>query len=135
MEIYSDCEFANITYHHEDHFILYKWKTSPTQAEFKVGCENLLAAIQYYKCGRSLIDTRQMGAVHPDVVEWMTSDWIARAATKGYTHAAVILPVDIFASMSVDEIVTRVNDLVTHRNFDNVQKAIFWIKSIGSGNQ
>ena len=132
MDLYNNTEFANITYHHEDHFILYKWKPPPTQEEFKAGCESLLSAIQHYKCGRSLVDTRQMGAVHPDVVEWLTSDWMTRAAAKGYTHSAIILPADIFASVSVDEIVARVNNLVIYRNFDNVQNAIFWIKSVKS---
>lgn len=128
MEQYYYSDFAEISYDASYGYISYIWKTPPTPDEFKLGCEKLLLAIQHFKCGKAMVDTRQMGAIQDEVLEWMTSDWMVRAAANGYESVAVIVPIDIFASLAVNEIIDRVNDRVVHHNFDDKEEALDWIR-------
>jgi hypothetical protein len=94
MKLYSDNELPILP--STKHITLFFYKT---KTQFRESGENLLAAIQHYRCGKCIVDNEHLGAIHPDVVGWMTSACLAMNNN-------------------------RISKLITRRNFDNIEKAI-----------
>lgn len=91
----------------------------------------MLLALKHFKTGRVIVDARQQGAVHPDLIEWMGRDWSTRAIAVGYSHCAIITPTDVFASFSLAEIAERGEQSpVIVEFFDQEELAIDWVKKL-----
>ncbi len=127
MKTYFEKDFAKISYCPSGHHVFHEWLIPPTVLEFKEGCNQLVEAFKHFKTGKLIVDTREQGTVAGELLEWMTTDWITRAIAAGHTHSAVIIPSDVFASMSVDEIMDTVSKQITSRHFDTVDDALDWI--------
>ncbi|UII34065.1 hypothetical protein LVD17_09590 [Fulvivirga ulvae] len=128
MKVFFEKDYARVSYNSTNNIIIYEWLVPPTEQEFKAGCEQMIEAIAHFKTGKVVVDTREQGALAPDLLEWMTTDWLSRAVAAGYTHGAIILPTDIFTQLAVDEIMDMVSKKVVSRNFDDMSEAIEWIK-------
>ncbi|UII34066.1 hypothetical protein LVD17_09595 [Fulvivirga ulvae] len=131
MELYFESDYVRICYESSWHYVALQWLTPPTNEEFRDGCERMLAAIKHYGVKKTLVDARQQGAIHPDLIEWMDKVWAAQAIDLGYRHCAVITPTDVFASFALDEI-TQMSKrtLVKTEYFDKEEKAIEWLKQL-----
>lgn len=76
-----------------------------------------------------LVDARKIGAMDPELIEWLNSDFNPKIIELGYRRAAIIIPEDIFAKLFVQEYVEIQRDMET-RYFENEDKAIAWLKEL-----
>ncbi|MBL6447435.1 hypothetical protein JMN32_14045 [Fulvivirga sp. 29W222] len=127
MKVFFEEDYAKVSYDSNNSIIIYEWLVPPTETEFKYGCEQMIRALAHFKTGKVVVDTREQGTVANHLLEWMTTDWIAKAVAAGYSHGAIILPTDVFTQLSVDEIMDTVSKKVISRNFDNMEHALDWI--------
>lgn len=127
MQTYFSTDYAQINYDAESNAIVFIWLTPPSYDEFRNSMEQIIEAEQYFKTGKLIVDTSQQGTIHPDNQEWVANDWTERAIERGHTHAAIIMPKDIFAIMSIDDMMVQVKGIIVGY-FNNMKEAIEWIK-------
>jgi hypothetical protein len=127
MQTYFSTDYAQINYDAESNAIVFIWLTPPSYDEFRNSMEQIIEAEQYFKTGKLIVDTNQQGTIHPDNQQWVAKDWTKRAIEKGHTHAAIIMPKDIFAILSIDDMMAQVNGIIVGY-FNNTEEAIEWIK-------
>lgn len=128
MDNYFESEFIVIGYSRAVRAIIAVWKTPPSSDEFREGLETMLRAMIHYKTGKIIADTIYMGAVHPDDQEWVASHWYSRAAEAGFSHNAIVVPADIFTEMSVEAILSQVqNNITMIHYFSGIDQATAWI--------
>ena len=129
MEAYFVTDYAEINYHAESNAIVFTWLIPGSYDEFRESMEKILEAEQHFKTGKLIVDTNHQGIIHPDNQQWMATDWVERALKIGHSHAAIIMPEDIFSAMSVDELMAaKPEDSILVGYFDNMADAIEWIK-------
>lgn len=128
MNVYFKNEFFKITYHKNINTIASAWITAPSSVEFRLGMENLIQAILYFKTGKLISDTTYMGAILPEDQEWAAIDWYARASKAGFSHNAIIVPPDIFTELSVEAILEKVEKGMIRSFFNNEDAAVEWIR-------
>ncbi|UII31704.1 hypothetical protein LVD17_25780 [Fulvivirga ulvae] len=128
MKIYFQEDFVKISYDPTYNYILHEWLIPPTEEEFRTGCNQLVDAFKHFSANKVVVDTRQQGVIAGDLLEWMGTDWVTRAVAAGYTHGAIIVPSDIFASLSLHDLQESINNKVINQNFDSMSEALEWIK-------
>ena len=127
MQNYFKADYAQINYDAKSNAIVFIWLIPPSFAEFRESMEKIIEAEQHFKTGKLIVDTNQQGTIHPDNQKWVTTEWSERAIKKGHTHAAIIMPKDIFAIMSIEDMMAQVNGIIVGY-FDNMEDAIEWTK-------
>jgi hypothetical protein len=127
MQNYFKADYARIDYDAESNAVVFIWLIPGSYDEFRESMEKIMEAEQYFKTGKLIVDTNHQGIIHPDNQKWLATDWWERAAKIGHSHAAIIMPKDILAAMSVDETMARVNGVIVGY-FNNMEDAIEWIK-------
>jgi hypothetical protein len=89
--------------------------------------EALLIAVEHFKTGKVIADIVKIGTLHPDDQEWASTDWNSRAVKVGYSHAAILLPKDVYSQMAIEDTMNGVTGSVAFSYFDNMESALAWI--------
>ncbi len=129
MQTYFKTDHAQIDYDNESNAVVFTWLIPPLFDEFRASMDKTLEAEQYFKTGKLIVDIKHQGTIHTENQKWLATDWTERALKKGHSHAAIIMPNDIFSSLSNDEMMAQVqvNGIVIGY-FDNIEDAIEWIQ-------
>ena len=129
MVKFFEQEYASIGYDEIVRAMVLLWKLGATSIEYRNTLNSLLLGMEHFQTSRVIVDTTHLGTIHPDDQEWSISDWTVRAMSSGYTHLAIILPDDIFTQVSVEDIMSLVEDrILKSQYFSSIQEAKEWIK-------
>ena len=74
-----------------------------------------------------LFDPRNLGSFRKEFKEWCDTDWFPRALSYGLKRIANLLPTSELAKMSLDQILTKVDNFES-QYFDDFDKAAEWLK-------
>jgi hypothetical protein len=102
----------------------------PLSNEFRTYMQALLTAMEHFKTGKIVADTSKMGTLHPDDQEWSYSVWNDMAVKVGYSHAAILLPGDIYSQMAIEDTMNGASGSLSFSYFENMESALTWIKSV-----
>jgi hypothetical protein len=127
MELYFEKEYASIHFDKDNGMLIMKWIMSPMSVEYREGLNSLLVAIDKFRTGKVIFNIQNVGALHPDDTEWAIASWFPAAGKAGLTHAAIIMPADIFAQMSIESLKVDASRSFTDCYFDNLKDACDWI--------
>jgi hypothetical protein len=130
MQPYFDRDYATITFDANSNSLIGSWKMPPLSHEFRTYMEALLSAMEHFKTGRVVANTKKMGTLHPDDQEWASIEWTNRAVAHGYSHAAILLPGDVYSQMAVEDTMNAAVGVLTFSYFENMESALQWIKSV-----
>lgn len=128
MNTYFHNDFVSIRYIEDNHTIICQWLVAPTSSEMKEGSNMVISAMHHFKTGKIVWDTRNLGALHPDDQQWAAVEYYNNAIKAGYSHAAFVIPQDVFTQMSVEDTMSQVAGAFPMAYFDNLQEAVEWIK-------
>ncbi|HTJ53262.1 MAG TPA: hypothetical protein VL443_27595 [Cyclobacteriaceae bacterium] len=128
MQHYFENDHVSIGYDQANHIIITTWLTTPTQSEFRDGMNITIKAIEHFGTGKVIWDTRLLGILHPDDQQWAATEHYNNALKAGYSHAALLIPEDIFSQMSLDDTVSQVENLIPVTYTPTVEIAIEWMK-------
>jgi len=131
-------EKINLTYfeaYYDDSVdaIIQTWKKEPTSEEFREGMNLLIELMNKNSTGALLSNTTSIGAISPEDQEWSYTDWLQRALTIGYHSFAVIISTEIFAQMSVEDVLSEVEtgeSKLKTQHFNSEEKAREWLATI-----
>ncbi|MEM8970062.1 MAG: STAS/SEC14 domain-containing protein [Bacteroidota bacterium] len=105
-----------------------RWIGDVTVEDVKAGGEKMLEQIQEKSCQKVLNDNRDVTGSWDDANEWITQNWMPRIVSAGLQKFAHIISPDIFAAMSVEEMMTQVSGFEMHI-FEDEEKAKVWLRS------
>lgn len=127
MTVY-DKDFIAIHWLEDIKAVHMEWKKFARGDNFKEALNTGLKLIIDKKTGNWIADMVHLGTVAEEDQKWSNEDWFPRALQGGVKNMALIMPKSVIASMSVSDIMNKVEgtDLVTHY-FDNLQDAKKWI--------
>ena len=121
-------DYLNITLEQEQGMVVMSWKKFVKGTGFRNGLDTGLKLCMEHGISRWLADLRYLKVVDLEDQEWSNSDWFPRAIAGGITSMAIVIPRDVFAKMSVNSIMEKVNDsdLEVHY-FEHLEAAREWL--------
>lgn len=131
MLIYKSL-YSTTDYYKEQNFICSAWLTESsvlTKDSFKDEMVKVLAQIKECVPKKVLIDTRNFKFnVTQEVQDWIVKFFLERVIELGVTKYAIVVPVDIYKTVSVDHIQTDDKDEeIAIQYFKDIEAAKSWI--------
>ncbi len=123
-----DSHFLRVSFEGEVPCVTMQWKGFATSEEFREGLNAGLKTVETEKCSNWLADLRKMEVIAPEDEAWSNENWFPRGLAGGIKKMALIPSEDVFNSLSVDSIMSKVEGigLVIHY-FSNVEEARQWL--------
>jgi len=130
MQQHKDFDFLNIQWDETTKSVVMTWKKFAQGDNFRNGLDEGVNLIQQKKASNWLADLRDLGTVTQDDQKWSNEDWYPRALIAGVRFMAIIMPKSFITTLSVKNILTKVQDIdVETQYFDNVDAARKWLGS------
>ncbi|MCU0354343.1 MAG: hypothetical protein MUD08_11500 [Cytophagales bacterium] len=120
-------DYIQIEYLADANAVFSNWLTSPSSQEFREGMLGIIEAMRQHKTGKIVSDTRNIGAIDLADQEWSLTDWTVKALEAGYKGIAIVISSDIFAQMSVTDIMDKADGGLFYKYFDSVEEARQWV--------
>lgn len=130
MQVYFNTDYASIRYDQNNHSLIGTWKLPPLPQEFRTYMQALLSAMEQFNTGKVVADTQHMGTLHIEDQEWASGEWTDLAVRAGYSHAAILLPADVYSQMAIEDTMISTAGAVTFSYFENMEAALTWIRSV-----
>lgn len=128
MEQHKDFNFLSISYDPSVKCVNMQWKSFAHGDDFRNGLDEGLNLIKAKSASRWLADLRDLGTVTQKDQEWSNNDWFPRAVTQGIRKMAIIMPKSTLSSMSVKNIMTKVDGINIETNyFSSTDEAKKWL--------
>lgn len=109
--------------------LFHGWKGFRTAEQLKEVLEGHLKELfSQNGCKGMVIDNREMAGSFSSVNDWLANDYMPKLINMGLKNNAVVLPNNVFAKLAVEDWDRKISGFVT-RNFDEVEKAVAWVKS------
>ena len=121
-------EFIDIQHEEAYRGVYACWRGEVTVEDVKQGAEKVLEQVQEHACINLLNDNRELTGSWDGANEWIEKNWTPRVVAAGLKKFAHMVSADIFAAMSVEEMVTRVSGFEM-RIFDDESEARAWLQS------
>jgi hypothetical protein len=117
---------------HPDGYALVQYKSGKRQLShlqaFLTHAGHLLQRRGWHKL---LGDQRFMEPFTPEESAWIVDYWLTRAGEGSEVYGAVVLPNDVFARLSVSQVMNEARAAaMTYRLFDNEHDAKAWLRQL-----
>jgi hypothetical protein len=134
MNIY-DSKYMSIDIDQENHLLYHYWKADSKYLEEEQYKEELLHLVTItakYRPAKYLLNSKLFSfSITPEMQEWTNHYIISVNAAAGIQYAAMVVPEDFFAFVSITQTMddANVKDL-NNRFFTDEKEAISWLSSL-----
>jgi hypothetical protein len=97
--------------------------TSESQAVL----DAIIRAMRAHHGSRWLVDGRKMRVIKQADQDWITQNWLPRAAAAGLKLAAIVQPTSAVAMTNIDDVARVSENGIDVRFFSTVEKAARWL--------
>lgn len=127
-QILKELEVMTIYWDTDKKVVFAKWKKPGTIEQQKEATDLALDTMKAYGVKELLFDPTELGMFRVEFKTWLDTVWFPRALSLGLNKIANILPKSELAKMSLDQILTKVDNFQS-KYFDNLVEAKTWLKS------
>ncbi|UYZ59190.1 hypothetical protein [Hymenobacter latericus] len=130
--VYFENASGRVTEHPEG-FAVITWHKGPRRLEdFKAILNHLDRLLRLRNWSKLLADQQLMTPFTPEETAWVMHDWLPRAVGEGpYRYAAVILPLDVFARLSSQNVLSESQKkFVAYRYCADAAEAAQWLRPL-----
>ena len=116
-------------------YLRLEYCTGPREtAQFRALLTHVAQALSWRRWEKLLIDQRLMVPFAPSEQQWMVTEWLPHAVNEsGYRYGAILMAHDVFARLSMNELIFGSRDLAhTYRTFEVEEEAVAWLRSSSS---
>jgi hypothetical protein len=112
-----------------DHLCVHaEFKAFANSAEFRAGCQTILAAIKERNAASLISDNRRLEGVTGEDQLWLRDTWFPLAIDSGLTRIATVLAPRGLGRLASEQIIRRPgHDQLTIRTFDSLPEALSWM--------
>lgn len=103
------------------------WASS-TEAQLTL--DAIIRALKEHHGSRWLLDARKMKVLKQSDQDWMTQNWLPRAAAAGMRLAAVVVPRSMVAMTNVEDVAKVAENGIDTRFFSTVEEASEWLTAL-----
>ncbi|MEL7221739.1 MAG: hypothetical protein AAGJ93_10495 [Bacteroidota bacterium] len=128
MKYYQD-NLVKVYYYEDVNVGLSIWRGNGVGSDYRKTMTAVLDIIREKKIKKWIGDVSDFGVVSRENKDWTNSTWFPGAMGAGLRRMAIVLPTDIFGSMSAKEVLSKVTEDVHIKNFDDLEHAKEWIKN------
>jgi hypothetical protein len=126
--IYFENDYAIVRWDVSSKSIVLVWHKFAPSEKFRLVLDKLIEAMDHYKSGRILADTRNQGVITVVDQNWTNQDWYPRALNVGYCKIGVVLPKSIITQMSINRIMKETaHPELTENYFETLEEARTWL--------
>ncbi|HEY9047510.1 MAG TPA: hypothetical protein VIN08_16505 [Ohtaekwangia sp.] len=129
MQVYFDTDYAVITYDENSGVLTGSLKTQPLSLQLREYMYAFLSAMLHFKTGKLLMDTERFGTLHPFDQKWISAKWLSKTMKAGHSHAAIVLPDNAYAQMTLEATMTSAVNEMTFSYFHSTEDALAWLKA------
>jgi len=97
--------------------------TSESQAVL----DAIIRALRAHRGSRWLVDGRKMRVIKKADQDWITQNWLPRAAAAGLKLAAIVQPTSAVAMTNIDDVARVSENGIDVRFFSTVEMAARWL--------
>jgi hypothetical protein len=87
----------------------------------------IIRALRAHHGSRWLLDGRKMKVIKQSDQDWITMNWLPRAAAAGLRLAAIVQPTSAVAMSNVDDVARVSENGIDVRFFSTVERAAEWL--------
>ncbi|MBP9887064.1 MAG: hypothetical protein KBF93_12255 [Leptospiraceae bacterium] len=127
-QILKELDVMTIYWDTDNKVVFAKWKKPGTIEQQKEATDLALDAMKAYGVKALLFDPTELGMFRAEFKTWLDTVWFPRALGLGLTKIANILPKSELAKMSLDQVLTKVDNFQS-KYFDNIPEPKTWLKS------
>ena len=98
--------------------------------EAQVTLDAIIRALKAHHGSRWLLDARKMKVLKQSDQDWISQNWLPRAAAAGLKLAAVVLPVSMVAMTNVEDVARVSENGIDTRFFSTVEEAGEWLTAL-----
>ncbi len=131
-KVYLDKPYVKVFWNPNDKILSSFWNGFSTYDEIIAIGKRILEATALENAIKVLCDARGLEVLDQDSLEYISKSFTADMKAAGVKFAATVIPEDLLAKFSVDEIKKTQNDNkeVTVLYFNSISKAINWLKKM-----
>ncbi|HEX9097346.1 MAG TPA: hypothetical protein VF990_14755 [Candidatus Dormibacteraeota bacterium] len=96
-------------------------------SEAQVLLDAIIQALKAHHGSRWLLDARKMKVLKQSDQDWITQNWLPRAAAAGLKLAAIVLPMSMVTMTNVEDVAKVAENGIDTRFFPTVEKAGEWL--------
>ncbi|MFY0651959.1 MAG: hypothetical protein JXQ96_08005 [Cyclobacteriaceae bacterium] len=130
-KVYLDKPYVTIFWNPANKILASIWKGFSTFDEINAIGQRILDAVVFEKATKVLYDAREMEILDNDSEKYISGAFTKEMVNAGVKYAATVLPEDVFAKYSVDNIQKSIdnnkNALVNY--FKSLDSALKWLEN------
>ncbi|WP_439880057.1 hypothetical protein ACSX1A_12910 [Pontibacter sp. MBLB2868] len=127
LKSHTDKLYLTIYYDQQNDWIYNKWEGYITPDNVKLGCLAILDAFAKFHTSYGLNDNKEVVGTWDQAVNWIDEEWTPRAIALGLRYFSHVVDKDAFAAASAADLLSRVEDKIYMRIFENVVDARQWL--------
>jgi hypothetical protein len=120
--------YLALEYDAENGWVYSRWSGRLSYINVVAGAEATLLPLAENACAYLLNDNRQVEGDWNEPVDWLISDWAARAIAQGTTHVALVVSPEVMAARSAEMLCCGLSGRVQMRLFSNLPEAEAWLR-------
>lgn len=122
-------QLCTISYDDDAECIIMTWKTYASSQQLRLIYERFLELVIKKKVKKAISDTRLMVMLSAEDQMWIVEELVPRLQAAGLRYSAIIVPLNHFAMMGVDNVVKMVGqDEIQTKYFKTVEDALNWFE-------
>jgi hypothetical protein len=111
-------------------FLFAQWVGVQSVETVKEGGYKLLEMIKEKPCTKLLNCNKEVVGSWDMALEWAENEWAPQMRAAGLQYLAQVVPSSIYATLTIEALIQRIDDTFEIRTFENKTKAEAWLRSV-----
>ena len=114
----------------EDAFVNAQWSGVQSEETVKDGGFKILDMVRTSGCNKLLNSNKNVIGSWDMALEWAENVWAPAVRAAGLHYLAQVYPTSIYASMTIESLLPRIDGNFEIRTFDDEEDAENWLRSV-----
>jgi hypothetical protein len=112
-------------------FIYARWFGVQSVETVMEGGNKLLEMIQENPCAKLLNSNKNVIGSWDMALEWAENEWAPHMRAAGLRYLAQVVPASIYATLTIENLIQRIDESFEIRTFEEDGQAEAWLRSLG----
>ena len=113
-------------------YIYARWFGVQSVETVMQGGDKLLEMMQAKPCVRLLNSNKNVIGSWDMALSWAENEWAPQMRAAGLRYLAQVVPASIYATLSIENLIQRIDDNFEIRTFEEEEEAAAWLQVVGS---
>jgi hypothetical protein len=129
-KVYGDVFFTAIRMP-DNAFIYARWFGVQSVETVMQGGYQLLEMMKAKSCAKLLNSNKNVIGSWDMALEWAENEWAPQMRAAGLRFLAQVVPSSIYASLTIENLIQRIDDTFEIRTFEEEADAEAWLQAVG----